>query len=76
MAQVKPITVNDMFGILKQQLKLGNGAKEIYISDDDEGNGFHPLYFGFSSDSDVVKALLESTCSPQPDNYDDVVILG
>ncbi len=41
------ITVKELLELCEEQVKLGNGNKQIYISKDDEGNSFHPLNYGF-----------------------------
>ena len=37
------------------QIAKGNGQKHIQISCDDEGNGFHTLFYGFTSTKDYTK---------------------
>lgn len=44
-------TVKELYALCAQQIKSGNGSKSIYISRDDEGNGFHKLFYGFSDPS-------------------------
>ena len=71
------MTVNELLNYCKEQIKLGNGNKTIYISDDDEGNGYHSLYFRFTDDKDDVKELLMSTCTQTyDDKIEDIIILG
>ena len=45
------LTVRDLFNECIKQIKLGNGDKKVFISIDEEGNGFHPCYFGFTDNS-------------------------
>ena len=40
------ITVADLFVLLKKELLKGNASKKILLSNDDEGNGYHFMYFG------------------------------
>lgn len=42
------ITINKLFEECKKQIQNGNGQKHILISSDDEGNGFHELFYAFS----------------------------
>lgn len=42
------MTVERLLAICKQQVAKGNGKKNIYLSDDDEGNGYHEMFYGFS----------------------------
>lgn len=41
-------TVRELLKLCEEQIILGNADKSIVISDDEEGNGFHPLDFGFT----------------------------
>lgn len=71
------MTVKKLYEIVGKQILLGNGNKEIVISNDDEGNGFHNLIFGFTSNQEVVYELLSSTCCDSMlDDYKNIVILG
>ncbi len=45
---MKAITVEQLFAECVKQIKAGNGKRRILISTDDEGNGYHELFFGFS----------------------------
>ncbi len=46
----KGITVEALCYYCMDEIAKGNGQKHIQISMDDEGNGFHTLFYGFSSD--------------------------
>ena len=35
------LTINDLAKFVNAEIKKGNGAKKIMISNDDEGNGYH-----------------------------------
>ena len=41
-------TINQLKEMCEQQIRKGNGDKHILISDDDEGNGYHELFFAFT----------------------------
>lgn len=43
------ITVNTLKLLCDEMVEKGNGNKKIVISNDEEGNDFHPLYYGFTS---------------------------
>ena len=53
------ITVKQLKNFCDQQIKQGNGDKHILISADDEGNGFHTLFYGFTSKPEDVESFLE-----------------
>ena len=44
---MKPITVNQLKKYCEEEIKNGNGNNAIMISDDDEGNGYHYLWYSF-----------------------------
>lgn len=46
---MKPITVKELKEACDEQIKKGNGDKVIMISDDDEGNGYHYLWYSFTT---------------------------
>ena len=43
------ITVKDLLKACQEQVDKGNGDKGILISRDDEGNGYHSLFYLFSN---------------------------
>lgn len=68
------ITVNGLFDILKEQIKKGNGNKAILISRDDEGNGYHSLFFGVTDELETLKQMEDDF--HDRNNAEDVVVLG
>lgn len=44
------ITVKDLLKACREQVAKGNGDKIIYLSNDDEGNGYHQMFFLFSEE--------------------------
>lgn len=70
----KGITVRELAKDLLGAIRQGYGDRHILISDDDEGNGYHTLFFSLSWDDDMIKQALEL----EHDNHtpDEVVILG
>lgn len=68
------ITVEELFEFCKKQIQIGNGKKHILISKDDEGNGFHTLFCGFTTDKAMIKAY--SNMFHDRNNVDEVVLLG
>lgn len=68
------ITVNGLFDMLKEQIKKGNGNKAILISRDDEGNGYHSLFFGVTDELPTIKQYEDDF--HDGNNAEDVVLLG
>ena len=72
----EPMTVKELAWYCYEQCKAGNGDKHILISDDDEGNGFHGLYYEFSKENVqefIDSGVLDPSQVPDPDNF---IILG
>lgn len=68
-------TVNQLFYECKKQIELGNGGKEIYISIDEEGNGFHPLYFSFTSEKEDIEDYYNQNIVSAP-SMENIILLG
>lgn len=45
---MKPLTINELKKECEKEIKKGNGDKVIMISQDDEGNGYHYLWYAFT----------------------------
>lgn len=48
----KGITIKQLYEECARQIKAGRGDRHVLISQDDEGNGYHELFYGFSPDLD------------------------
>lgn len=70
-----PFTVKELEYLCKKEILAGNGNKEVYLSNDDEGNGYHGLYFGFEGNPDVIKSIAIYGVADFED-LDNTVILG
>lgn len=64
------VTVKQLLELCKQQVAKGNGDKIIMLSNDDEGNGYHEMFYHFTED--VAGNDLWGTI----DNPQDKIILG
>jgi len=82
---MKPMTVNDLYKDCATEILNGNGERVIMISDDDEGNGYHYLWYSFQTVTDYDNETKEVGL---PDTYlfnynneevskkEDTIILG
>ena len=56
---IKPLTIQELYESLAYQIQQGNGSKYAIITDDDECNGFHPVWNGAANmdewDIDVLR---------------------
>lgn len=69
------ITVDGLRELCQKQIDAGNGKKQILISDDEEGNGFHPLIYNFTPDvaTQIDGIPVDKDVKAHPEKY---IILG
>lgn len=71
------ITVEQLFIACAKEIEKGNGKKNIVISDDNEGNGYHGLFYGFSPMTDADgNIVVENICDTHTRSPQDTVVLG
>lgn len=70
---MKQVTVKELYLYCAAQIKKGNGDKNIVISDDNEGNGYHGLFYGFT---DVDESFSEEIYDSKTHLPSDTIILG
>lgn len=71
------ITVKELKCLCDEQIKAGNGNKQILISSDDEGNFYHHLFQGYED----INTLVELSggwfnSAAKPEEYDKFIVLG
>lgn len=71
------LTVKDLYNECKTQIERGNGDRKIMISQDDEGNGYHYLFFGMTKgeemrDDDCFMMSVDENYVP----IEDTIVLG
>lgn len=69
---MKQLTVKDLLKLCVAVVKSGNGDKNIVISDDNEGNGYHGLFCGFTNIEDGCFNIYDSKTR----SNNDTIILG
>ena len=52
---MKPMTVIQLLKLCQEEVKNGNGDYSIMISNDDEGNGYHYLWYSFTKAKDLLE---------------------
>lgn len=79
----RQMTVAMLCKLCYNEMQKGNGNKYIVISDDNEGNGYHGLFYGFTDAIDLDVSLREFGDSVESVVYDscftkaeDIIILG
>lgn len=73
MKQISELTIKDLYNLCKEQIYKGNGNKIVMVSDDYEGNGFHYLYYEFST---VEEAGAEEYINENIADKENTIILG
>lgn len=69
----RQMTVKDLFRFCKAEIEKGNGNKNIVLSDDNEGNGYHGMFFGFTPVDDCFTDDIYDSLTNSPT---DTIILG
>lgn len=70
------VTIKDLFALISEQMARGNGDKTILISRDDEGNGFHTLFYGFEDDKSTINEFSSYGLIECGTDLDSIVLLG
>ena len=70
------LTIRDLKRFVDEQMKKGNGDKFIVISDDNEGNGYHGLFFAILDDPKEIKDFTDMIYDSVSDDPNEIVILG
>ena len=58
---MKQLTVNILYQLLKEAINEGYGDKILVVADDNEGNGFHGMFYGITYKEDEVKENLDTS---------------
>ncbi len=73
----KPLTVKELAKLCQEEIKKGHGDCSIMISDDDEGNGYHYLWYSFSMADELDGAFeLENSLDEDIAPKNKTIILG
>lgn len=70
---MEQLTINKLAELCQKQIQKGNGNKKIVISDDNEGNGYHGLFYGFTTSLEDYKNDIYDSSET---NIKKLVILG
>ena len=71
--RTNPLTVSDLLKVCKNAVDNGLGDKYVFISQDDEGNGFHALFYAFTTN---VKDYADMLYQVNEEDLEDIIILG
>lgn len=70
---MEEMTIKRLYILCEQQMKMGNGDKVIMTADDDEGNGYHYIYYDFST---IEEAGAEEFVNENIARKEDTIVLG
>ena len=73
---MKSLTVNELYKELAIAKKNGDGKKKILLSNDDEGNGFHLMFYSVSPAKGNILYQHDLPYSVKMEELDDYVIIG
>lgn len=77
---MQPLTVKDLLILCQEEIKKGHGDCSVMISDDDEGNGYHYLYYSFQTITEMFdgesEAFIDSILYNLDTPKDKTIILG
>lgn len=73
---MKGLTVEDLYKLCSSLIAHGYKDKEVLISQDDEGNGYHTLWGEVIAETNEVRAVSAITYFHDGNNPEDVVLLG
>jgi len=76
MATFAGLTVNALLKECERMVKNGDGNKVVLISNDEEGNGFHTLFYGFNETEDDINYYIENGLIYENVDSDKIVLLG
>ncbi len=73
----KPLTVKELAKLCQDEIEKGNGDCSIMLSNDDEGNGYHYLWYTFISANELKGSYeLEGSIDENIAPIDKTIILG
>ena len=77
------MTVNELLKLCQEEVMKGNGDKFIVVADDNEGNGYHGMFYGFSDAMELeaqsqafggsIENEIYDSCHTKPE---EIIILG
>lgn len=52
---MKGLSVKQLYDYFKRELEKGHGDYQVFVTDDEEGNGYHALWYIGECAKDMVK---------------------
>lgn len=57
------MTIRELRNLCDRATEYGFGDFNVIVPDDEEGNGYHDLFYSLTTNQEDVKYAIESTCS-------------
>lgn len=76
---MEQMTVHKLFLELMDLVNKGQGDKKVVVADDNEGNGYHGIYYSVTSDPKAVKGNIDVSnglYDSQETDPNKIVIIG
>ena len=71
------MTVKELKNLCEEIINKGFGDHNVIVADDEEGNGYHDLFYPFMTNTEMVKSAVAWSCCPgNISDPDHSVILG
>ena len=70
------LTIKELALICAREIAIGNGNKKILLSNDDEGNGYHGLFYHFAPLDSYDIDIVDSCLGINESNVNEYVVLG
>ena len=70
---MEQMTVKELAQLCREEIKKGSGDKYIVVGDDNEGNGYHGLFYGFTPMDEDLKDMVYDSVSKDENS---VIVLG
>ena len=74
---MRQIKLKELYQACKEQMEAGNGEKSLILSDDNEGNGYHGMFFTLTvitpENVDGFVGLIGDNAEP---NIHNIIVVG
>lgn len=74
---MEPLKLKDLYKAIQEQILKGNGDKVVMLSNDDEGNGYHYLWYAFITGKEMeVDDYFQMSVNKNIASIEDTIVLG
>lgn len=74
---MKQLQLKDLYQLCLEQMKAGNGNKFLVLSNDNEGNAYHGMFYGITPITKAVSSMYRNIIWDSKEmNTDNLLIIG